>query len=266
MRSLKIGYDEMRDQIKSFYKSTDKSGIPIYSLDDGEEKKINLRNKEHSFSRILAGIQVSWAEESIKRLLYEQDLFNDFQRNYILKKPLIEKWLETFKIVFSIAYDLIQANDHLCSQVNIKNERNNLGNELVEQYFLLRKIISKNLTPNFAIRNKVQHGEWEFAFEPPNSETFSQSLTDKINQENIITTTSRYVIVNSVYNMIVDLGRFRSDSFAIDSMITPFEYFFEGYIKKIKFEIEKIQCCDLERFIDDIVQKQIRGLRYRDRA
>ena len=242
MRSLKIGYDEMRDQIKSFYKSTDKSGILIYSLDDSDVKKINLRKKERSFSRILSGIQVSRAEESLKRLLYELDLFNDTQRNYILKKPLIEKWLETFKIV----YDLMPANDDICSQININVERNNLGNELVEKYFLLRKIISENLTPNFAIRNKVQHGEWEFAFEPPISEAFSQRLTDKINQENIITTTSRYVIVNSVYNLIVDLGRFRSDSFALDSMTTPFEYFFEKYLKKIKFEIEKIQCSDLE--------------------
>lgn len=264
MKSLKIGYIEMRNLIKSFYKTTEKNGTLIYSLQDTDIKKIELRKKEISFSRILSGIQVSWAEESLKRLLYEKDLLNDNQRNYILKKPLIEKWLEIFKIVFCFAYDLIPDNDEFCIQVNIKGERNNLGNELVKQYLLLRRIISENLTPNFAIRNKVQHGEWEFAFETPISEIFSQKLTDKINKENIITTTSRYVIVNSIYNMIVDLGRFRSDSFKLDSITTPFEYFYKDYLKKINYEIRKIESCDLEKFIDDIVQRQIRGLQYRN--
>lgn len=266
MKSLKIGYDEIRNQIKLFYTSTDKNGNLIYLLDNTDIKKIEIRKKEKAFSRILSGIQVSWAEESLKRLLYEKDLFTDTQRNYILKKPLIEKWLETFKIVFCIAYDLMPIDDEFCSEFDIKKERNNLGKELVGQYKLLRKIISKNLTPNFAIRNKVQHGEWEFAFEAPISEIFSQNLTDKINRENIITTSSRYLIVNSVYNMIVDLGRFRSDSFKLDSITTPFEYFFEKYLKKINFEIEKIEYCDLDKFINDIVQKQFRGLEYRNRA
>lgn len=265
MRSLKIGYNEIRNQIKLFYKTVDKNGDLIYNLENDNIKKNKIRQKEKSFSRILSGIQVSWAEESLKRLLYEKDLLNDFQRNYILKKPLIEKWLETFKIVFCIAYDLIPTNDDFCSKVNIKKERHNLGNKLVQQYLQLRKIISNNLTPTFAIRNKVQHGEWEFTFEPPISEVFSQKLTDKINKENIITTTSRYVIVNSVYNMIVDLGRFKSDSFKLNSITTPFEYFYNKSIKKINFEITKIENCDLELFIDEIVQKQIRGIEYRNR-
>tara|TARA_R110000764_G_scaffold6610_1_gene24546 strand:- start:5742 stop:6590 length:849 start_codon:yes stop_codon:yes gene_type:complete len=266
IKSLKIGYDEIRNQIKSFYKIADKNGTLIYSLNDTDTTKIELREKEKSFSRILSGIQVSWAEESLKRLLYEKDLLNDIQRNYILNKPLDQKWLETFKIVYCIAYDLVPNNNDICRGVKIKRERNNLGDELVEQYLSLRKIITNHLTPNFGIRNKVQHGEWVFGFEPPISENFSQSWTDKINKENIITTTSRYTIVNAVYNLIVDLGRFKSDSFALDSITTPFEFFYGDYMEKINFEVEKIKTCDLEKFIDEIVKKEIRGIEYRNRA
>jgi hypothetical protein len=264
MKSIKIGYDELRNQIKSFYKLSDNNGTLIYSLQDSNPKKIELRKKEKSFSRILSGIQASWAEESLKRLLYERDFLNDTQRNYILSIPLGQKWIEIFKIAFCIEYDLVPVNNDICDGVNIKQEKNNLGNELVEQYFSLRKIITKHLTPSFEIRNKVQHGEWEFAFKPPISEEFSQRWTDKINKENLITTTSRYTLVNAVYNMIVDLGRFRSNSFALDSITTPFEYFHERYMKKINFEVNKIQNCDLEKFIDDIVQKEIRGLIYKN--
>ena len=264
MKSLKIGYDELRNQIKSFYKLTDRNGTLIYSLQDSDPKKIELRKKEKSFSRILSGIQSSWAEESLKRLLYERNFLNDTQRNYILNLPLGQKWIEVFKIAFCIEYDLVPVNNDICAGVKIKQEKNNLGNELVQQYLSTRKIITKHLTPSFEIRNKVQHGEWEFAFKPPNSEEFSQSWTDKVNKENLITTTSRYTLVNAVYNMIVDLGRFKSNSFALDSITTPFEYFHKKYMMKINFEVEKIKTCDLEKFIDEIVQKEIRGLEYRN--
>lgn len=265
MKLLKIGYNEIRNQIKSFYRTINNNGVLIYSLPDNNSQKIELREKEKSFSRILSGIQVSWAEESLKRILYEKDFLNDVQRNHILNKPLDQKWLETFKIAYCIAYDLVPSNNDICNGVNIKRERNNLGDELVDQYLSLRKIITSHLTPNFGIRNKVQHGEWTYAFKPPISEEYSQSWTDKINSENIITTTSRYTIVNAVYNMIVDLGRFKSDSFAIDSITTPFEYFYENYMQKIEHEVEKIDNCDLDKFIDEIVQKEIRGIEYRKR-
>src|SRR5690606_7120476 len=129
------------------------------------------------------------------------------------------------------------ASDETCDTVRIERERRNLGDELVDYYLELRDIIADNLVPNFLIRNKVQHGEWEYAFKPRYSAEFSQDITDKINKENIVTTTSRYILVNAIYQMIVDLGRFRSNSFALDSMLTPFEYFYKDYIKKINFEV-----------------------------
>lgn len=265
MKSLKIGYNEMRNQIKQFYRKTDENTNLVYSLNDSDPVKIKLREKELTFSRILSGIQVSWAEESLKRLLYEKDLLNNNQRIYILKKPLIQKWLETFKIVYCIAYDLVPNDDDTCSEVILRNERRNLGAELINQYFILRKVITDHLTPNFEIRNKVQHGEWIYAFKPPISQEYSQTWTDRINDENIITSTSRSTIVNAVYNLIVDLGRFKSNSFALDSISTPFEYFFEKYYKKIEFEVDKINNANLEDYINEMVQRETRGIAYRTR-
>ena len=265
IRLLKIGFDNIRKQIKGLYKSKNSAGSYIYSLNDTNNEKVKLKETEKALSRILSGIQVSWAEESLKRLLYENNLLNDNQRNYILNKPLDQKWIETLKIVFCIAYDLVPVSNDICSGVNIRNERRNLGDNLVEQYINLRSIIIQHLTPNFQIRNKVQHGEWNFAFKPPISDEFSQDWTDKINKENLITTTSRFNLVSSVYNLIVDLGRFKSDSFALDSITTPFEYFYNNYMKKINFEVRKIQNSDIENFILDIVRKEQKGQYYRDR-
>lgn len=266
IKLLKIGFDNIRDQIKTLYKSQNKYGNYIYSLSDTDQEKIKIRKIEKALSRVLSGIQVSWAEESIKRLLYEKALFTDRQREYLLERPALDqRWYSTLKIVFSIAYDLVPPSDETCDTVTIERERRNLGDELVDHYLELRDIITYNLVPNFSIRNKVQHGEWEYAFKPKYSAEFSQDITDKINKENIVTTTSRYTLVNAIYQMIVDLGRFKSNSFALDSMLTPFEYFYNDYIKKINFEVSKINTSNLDDFINDLVDKEKRGRQYRTR-
>jgi len=266
IKLLKLGFDNIRDQIKTLYKLKNKDDNYIYLLSDTDQEKIKIRKIEKALSRVLSGIQVSWAEESIKRLLYEKSLFTARQREYLLERPALDqRWYSTLKIVFSIAYDLVPASDETCDTVRIERERRNLGDELVDYYLELRDIIADNLVPNFLIRNKVQHGEWEYAFKPRYSAEFSQDITDKINKENIVTTTSRYILVNAIYQMIVDLGRFRSNSFALDSMLTPFEYFYKDYIKKINFEVSKINTSNLDDFINDLVDREIRGQQYRVR-
>jgi hypothetical protein len=266
IKLLKIGFDNIRDQIKTLYKQQNKDGNYIYSLSDTDKEKIKVRKIEKALSRVLSGIQVSWAEESIKRLLYEKALFTERQREYLLERPALDqRWYSTLKIVFSIAYDLVPPSDETCDTVTIERERRDLGDELVDHYLELKDIITYNLVPNFSIRNKVQHGEWEYAFKPKYSAEFSQDITDKINKENIVTTTSRYTLVNAIYQMIVDLGRFKSNSFALDSMLTPFEYFYNDYIKKINFEVSKINTSNLDDFINDLVDKEKRGQQYRTR-
>lgn len=264
MKLLKIGFDNIRDQIKTLYKSKNKNGEYLFLLNDTDPDKIKVRKIEKALSRILSGIQVSWAEESIKRLLYEKALFTDIQREYLIERPALDqRWYSTLKIVFSIAYDLVPTSDETCNTVNINRERRNLGDELVDHYLELKGIIQDYLSPNFSIRNKVQHGEWEYAFKPKYSAEYSQDITDKINNENIVTTTSRYTLVNAMYQMIVELGRFKSNRFALDSMVTPFEYFYNNYIRKINFESNKIKNPDIEKFITELIEKEKRGQQYR---
>lgn len=264
MKLLKIGFEEIRNQLKLLYLSKNKSGNYIFSLDDTIADKILALEKAKSLSRILSGIQVSWAEESIKRLFYEKEVLSENQINYLLEQPLDQKWYKTLHIIFCIAYELVPAGDEFCLTVNIKLQRRNLGNELVLIYFRLKKLITEFLIPNFTIRNKVQHGEWSYAFRPSFSKEFSQELTDMLDAENLVTTTSRYTLVNTFYHMLVDMARFKSNSFAIDSMLTPFEYFYQKNIQKINFEVLKIQNPELENFIQSRIDKEIRGTQYRN--
>lgn len=260
MKSLKIGFDQVHNQIKSLLRSTNKNGDIIYLLAPNDPIKIELLEKEVALSRILSGIQVSWAEESIKRLFYEGNLFTDGQRDHLLnKKALDQKWYESLLLVFSIAYDLITPGDELCRTVKVKSQKRNLGNDLVNQYAEMRKVILEHLIPSFNIRNKVQHGEWKFAFEPPISDVFSQDLTFSLGRENIVTTTARFHIVNTFYTMLVDMGRFKSNAFKIDSIQTPFEYFYSRYMAKIIHQVKIIQNPHIDQFRTKIAQSASRA-------
>lgn len=264
LKLLKIGFNQIRYHLKTIYRTKNTTGNYIFLHNDKNPEKIELRKIEKSHYRILSGIQVSCAEESIKRLLYEKNLLTDGQRIYLIEQPALDqRWYVTLKVIFCIAYDLVPAADETCNTVRIEGERRNLGNELVDQYSVLKDIITDHLVPNFSIRNKVQHGEWEFAFKPKYSAEFSQEITDKLNNENIVSTTSRYTLVNAFYQMLVDLGRFKSNSFALNSMMTPFEYFYNDYIRKIKFEVTKIDSPNLDLYIDEILKKEIRGQQHR---
>ena len=86
---------------------------------------------------------------------------------------------------------------------------------------------------------------------------------NRVNHENVITTTSRFTIVNALYQMIVDLGRFKSNNFALDSMLTPFEFFYQSYIRKIYFEINKVITPDLDGFVSELIARELRGRGYR---
>ncbi len=260
IKLLRIGFEHIRSQLKFLYHNIDNHGNFIYLLDANNPEKISTRKIEKSLSRILSGIQVSWAEESIKRLLYEENLFTDVQRAYLIEQPALDqRWYTTLKIVFSIAYDLVPISDETCETVRIEKERKNLGDELVDHYLELRDIITDHLVPNFRIRNKVQHGEWEYAFKPSYSAVFSEDITIQLNRENIVSTTSRFTLVNTIYQMIVDLGRFKSNRFALDSMQTPFEYFYNRSIVKINYEVKKICIPDLETYISEMLEKEKRG-------
>jgi hypothetical protein len=264
IRSVEIGFEHIRKQIKALHGSKNAAGVYIYLLPDADADKIALQKTETALSRIFSGIQVSWAEENIKRLLYEKNLLTDGQRIFLLEQTSLEqRWRKALKIVFAIAYDLVPAGDENCTTLRIEGERRNLGDQLVDQYQELKSIINDHLVPNFSIRNKVQHGEWEHAFKPRFSAEYGPELTAALHRENLLTTTERQNLVNAFYQLIVDLGRFKSNRFALDSMQTPFEYFYPHYIKKIKNAVKIIDTADLPGYIRNQIAKEIRGTQYK---
>lgn len=267
-KSLENAIDLIKQNIKNCYiEEVSESNYLINELFTNK-KRILLINNIRSYNRILFGLLVSWSDQCIRRLFYEQNVFTETQINFLLDKTrsLEQKWNFALKISFLKANGLIPLGNEKCVKLNINsNFSNSLNSELLKKYDEIQNLINYFLIPSFDIRNKVQHGEWIAAFRPENPETYNAKFTKNIFQENIITISSRIVIFKSVYQMIVGLATFSSNNFKINNSTTPFEYFYSQNIKKINYEKTKISTPNLNKFINDLIEKKENGKLHRQK-
>ncbi|HMS68537.1 MAG TPA: hypothetical protein PKD18_10375 [Saprospiraceae bacterium] len=258
---LKFSFAEIKRQILDNFRNVNSSSQLVYALNSNSSDYIEAKKLETTYSRLLSGIQVCITEENLKRLVYEPKAFNSIQIDEILNQTSLNiKWELAFKIGFCNAFELTQPGNPSCRNFRISRQRNNLGDELCNKYSLLKNVIDQNLLPNFRVRNKILHGEWINAFEPPNSKIFSTNYSEIINNETLPIINHRLNIANSFYNLIVDLVRFNSDAFKLNSLETPFEYFYNKYMQKISEEATKINQNQYTKYVENIIKKTIIGI------
>ena len=266
-KSLENAIDLIKENLRTSFKKEITDGNYIIKQNFTDSKRVKLIENIRSYNRILLGLLASWSEESIRRLFFEPNVFTDTQIDFLLdrSRSLEQKWTFSLKIAFLKANGLIPVGKETCVGVNI-NSRNfsTLSPDLISKYDEIETLIKDFLIPSFNIRNKVQHGEWIAAFKPPDSKIYSPDLTKSIFKENIVTISSRIIIFNSVYQMIIDLARFSSNNFKIDPTTTPFEYFYNQHIKKINHEKSKIVSSDINKYIDDLISKNENGKAHRN--
>lgn len=266
-KSLENAIDLIKQNIRNSFKEEISDGKYTIKQTFTDTKRIKLSENIRSYNRILFGLLVSWSDESIRRLYYEPNVFTDTQIDFLLgNRPLEQKWTFALKIAFLKANGLIPVGNESCIGITI-NSRNfpTLSSDLIRKYEEIQELIKDFLIPSFNIRNKVQHGEWIAAFRPPDSKIYSPELTRNIFKENIVTISSRIVIFNCVYQMIVDLAKFTSNNFKLDPSTTPFEYFYSHNIKKISHEKSRVLSPNLNQFVDELITRNENGKRYRQK-
>lgn len=265
-KSLENAISLIKENIRGVYKQEINGNYTIRTTFTNPER-VKLINDVRSYNRILLGLLASWSDESIRRLYYEENVFTEDQINYLLSRStaLEQKWKLALKIAFCKAQGLIPIGNETCQGININASAfPSIDIGLINKYRAVENLIANILVPAFNIRNKVQHGEWIYAFSPPDSKIFSREITVKISKENIVSISARMTVFNSVYQMIIDLSRFNSGNFKIDPTTTPFEYFHNLHLKKINFEIQKISSPDINKYIAELIRRNEMGKNYRE--
>jgi len=203
-------------------------------------------------SRILSGLIVSWSEEIIKRLFYEPNAFSVIQIQKLHELNLQQKWEFSLKAAFCKAYNVRNSNGTpLFNGLDIENQ-SNLGRTAKDRFKHAMNLINDELLPAINIRNKVQHGEWIKAFNPPDSLSFSPDLTGEINKENIVALQTKINQFQAIYQLIHDL--------AAGNNASTFERDFDRNYKRIESNRHLLRIRTVDKYKQEIIGRYERGI------
>lgn len=206
-------------------------------------------------SRILSGLIVSWSEEIIKRLFYEPNAFSEIQIQKLHELNLQQKWEFALKTAFCNAYNLRNPSGQpLYNGIDIENHTS-VSRTARDRFRHIMNLINDELLPAINIRNKVQHGEWIKAFNPPNSLSFSPNLTGEINRENIVVLQTKINQFQAIYQLIHDL--------AAGSNASTFERDFDRNYKRIESNRQLLRIRTVEKYKQDIIGRYERGINWK---
>ncbi len=192
------------------------------------KKKQCIRNRD-AYVKLLVGVVVSWSEELLKRLLYEKDGFTDEQITKVHQlKDSRQKWLTILKISFCNFFFKYKKGDSLYAKIKSPEKESKINKSVRLKYLEVKLLIEEEIFPTIDLRNKVQHGEWLYAFEAPDSLKYDKKLTGLIRKQNIRTVQTKILDIVAVYKMINDIVTYKKNNeFVLNKDSTPFEHFFD---------------------------------------
>ncbi len=247
----------LEDAIEQIQSNLRSEFVKEYYAQRNEKQKI--KRKIAIYTRIVSGLVVSWCEEIIKRLYHENNAFTEEQIEILHTHNLQQKWEIAFKIAFCKAYNVRNPLSSPIYKDIDPLQATNVSRSAKDKYQNVRSLIEVELLPAFNLRNKVQHGEWLKAFEPPNSLNFSPELTANVNKENIIMLQTKINQFKAVYQMIHDLAVFKQGNNTV-----TFERDFDDNYERIESNRRHLTNRKLRDYQQDLVGRRERGLRWRE--
>jgi hypothetical protein len=247
------------------------------SIDLLEKKKIE--NDIDLFTRLLSGVVIVWCESLIKWLYYEHGAFEEEQIDKLLntKRSLENKWTTALTTAFYKAF----SNSPYSPFIQLPTKDMVINSNVIsandkDKFNKLYDLINDKLVPAIDVRNKIQHGDWLFAFKTSKFNNsgnltrragFDRKLTTKVEQDNVLVLRLKRHQFKLIYDMIKDLAVFtRSGKFRADSSKTPFEFHFGKRYKQILDNQKLIDTSDFQLYRDNLVERVQRGKEWKKKS
>lgn len=174
------------------------NGIDRIELDLRRFISMNDIKNEYTYTKILSQLITCWAEVRILKVLHEQNAFTQIEIDAILLKrnaTLQSKWEDSVNLAFTKAYSL-NSTSPIDQQLNTINQ---------SRYLQIMDLIANDLSLSITLRNRIAHGQWRTAL-TSNLKSVSPSLTQKINDENIVGLQLKKKILTGLALIINDLS------------------------------------------------------------
>lgn len=193
-----------------------------------------------SFVSLNAFLLGAWAENRLRKLLYENNGLSVAERETVLSQASqIDQWSKLIEVAFRKHYQIPHAS--------LNNS--NLPFTASAQYKELNDIVEKDLKSVIEIRNKLAHGQWVY---PLNNEG-----TDKednkyqlLKNENLPSLQYKKSLLTSLSDIIHDL---------VVSLVT-FERDFDKNFKKISNTRNNLKNRSYEKYATKLVNKRLKGI------
>lgn len=234
------------DQLYKYHVKNNRSvEIALKNTSTAARKAISEENHPatKSFVSLYALLLGAWAENRLKKLLYENHGLSEQDRNKIIAQPSqIEEWKKLIEVAFRKHYHIPTAD---------LNE-NNLPFMATAQYNALSEILEKDLKNVIEIRNKLAHGQWIYPLNN-NENDVEPEKYNTLNQENIAALQYKKSLITSLSDIIHDL---------VVSLPT-FERDFNKNYKLISNTRKNLKNRSYEKYATSLVEKRKRGIETR---
>jgi len=226
-------YEEHCDNLKMLRKAMKSVQITLREyISKNDESNIYI------YTKILSTLINSWAEVRVLKLIYEIGAFSDAERTRIIKcNGLKEKWQTALDIAFFKAYKI--------QKVNSKTTPFTLR----KCYEALKELIDNELLESNQLRNRIAHGQWEFAFNHDILD-INEDLTGKLRKENIVKLQLRWKMFINLAQIIHDLAVSKT-TFARD---------FDRNYKIVEEQKQNFHNRNYEDYKNKMILKRRRGL------
>lgn len=158
------------------------------SLSRGDEKTADALLKT---AMLLLG---GWAENRLKKLLFEPNGFSGAERASIAEAPSqIEMWKLAMAVGFRKRHGIPNAD--LAQALDITPR---------SRFVALSEVLENELCPLIEVRNKLAHGQWARTLNNENTD-FSQEMMAQIADENAFTLKCKHRILEALAQLVHDL-------------------------------------------------------------
>lgn len=179
-----------------------------------------------------------WAENRLRKLVYEPNGFSSVERNKIDSAPTqLDSWTTALELGFRRRHAIPHAALSVALPLTPR-----------AHYGALTAVFDTELRPIIEVRNKLAHGQWARALNSENTD-FSTIHNQQINSENAHSVKCKHRILESMAQLIHDLVAGNH----------AFERDFDKHFRKLEMAQRDITTRSYQSWLDQMRKKYARG-------
>lgn len=204
------------------------------------------RPARQSFLSLYALLLGAWAENRLRKLLYEPSGLNDDERQDVVSQgSQYEAWRKVTEISYRKHYKVPYAT--LSDQT--------LPFSTFAQYIKLTEMLKTDLRSVIEMRNKLAHGQWVYPLNDQGSEVDTDKCRE-LRKENLLVVQFKRTMIGSLADIVHDL------------VASPMAYArdFDAHYRKIAQARRNLQTRNYDDYARQLIEKRQRGIARRRRG